>query len=319
MSMAAAPDRSVTIAICTFRRDHIARTLASLAGLDVPQDVAVDVVVADNDTVPSAQERVERASQGLPFPVSYVHAPASNISIARNACLDRATGRYLAFLDDDEVVARQWLAALLDRAAEGGADAVLGPVEAVYGPQAPGWMRDGDFHSSAPVFVKGEILTGYTCNVLIDRRSAAVEGLRFDLARGRSGGEDTAFFRALTLRAGRIDYAPEALVREDVPEGRASFGWLARRRLRMGQTHGQLLAETHRAGAARAKAAGVAAAKVAACGLLALRHAFSPVERRRSVLRGILHAGAIGGLFGMRALTQYGGQADARPGGAHAA
>lgn len=302
--MTVAPVR-VDIAVCTFRREALSETLASLAGLTVPEGVQLRVIVADNDVEPSARPRVEAAQAQLPMAVTYVHCPAGNISIARNACLDQADADFIAFVDDDETVEPQWLDRLLAEARTTGADVVLGPVRALYGPDAPAWMRRGDFHSTYPVRVDGEIRTGYTCNVLMRLAAPSIAGRRFDLALGRSGGEDTAFFGAVHGAGGRIAFADDAWIHEPVPAARARFSWLASRRLRMGQTHGRLLAERHE-GAARLAAAVLAAAKCAVCFAGAAVLVFLPVRRNRFVLRGLLHAGAIGGLFGARAIEPYG-------------
>jgi hypothetical protein len=42
------------------------------------------------------------AQSDLSLDCLYVHAPARNISIARNACLDAADAPLIAFIDDDE-------------------------------------------------------------------------------------------------------------------------------------------------------------------------------------------------------------------------
>ncbi len=293
----------IDIAVCTFRRTAaLGETLASLAALTVPPGVTLRVIVADNDGEPSARPCAEAARKSLPMALSYVHCPAGNISIARNACLEAADADFLAFIDDDETAEPQWLESLL-AAATGGADVVLGPVRAQYGPDAPGWMRRGDFHSTFPVRVKGEIRTGYTCNVLLRLAAPAVAGRRFDHALGRSGGEDTAFFTEVHAAGGRFAFAGEAWVNEPVPPARARFSWLAQRRLRMGQTHGRLLAGR---GTGRAGAAGLAAAKAGFCLAAATALVLLPVRRNRFLLRGLLHAGVIGGLYGARAIEPYG-------------
>jgi succinoglycan biosynthesis protein ExoM len=296
---------AVDIAVCTFRREALGETLASLARLTSPEGVRLRVIVADNDVEPSARDRVEAMRDRLPMEVVYVHCPAGNISIARNACLDHASGDFVAFVDDDETVEPQWLVRLLDEAEATGADVVLGPVRAVYGPGAPGWMRRGDFHSTRPVWVKGEIRTGYTCNVLMRLAAPSIAGRRFDLALGRSGGEDTAFFGAVHRAGGRIAFAAEAWVEEPVPAARARFAWLAERRLRMGQTHGTMLAGG-RETSGRLAAAGLAAAKCAVCVAGAAACVLFPVRRNRFALRALLHAGVVGGLFGARAIEPYG-------------
>ncbi|NVD42955.1 glycosyltransferase family 2 protein [Ensifer sp. HO-A22] len=302
----------VDIAVCTFRRPELAETLRSLAAISVPNGAAIRIIVADNDVEPSAAGLVDALRTEVPFEIDYVHCPASNISIARNACLDNATGDYLAFVDDDETVSRDWLAHLLETALATGAEAVLGPVRAGYDLDAPSWMRRGDFHSTRPVWVGGEIVTGYTCNVLLDRKRPSLAGRRFNLALGRTGGEDTEFFTHMHNDGGGIAYAPDALVYEIVPEKRARFEWLARRRFRSGQTHGRLLVQT---AAASGKTAEIvrAAAKSGYCLTASLLFVASPVVRSRYALRAIMHAGVVSGLFGVRELEQYGASEVAAP------
>ena len=159
---------------------------------------------------PSALVDALRAE--LPFDIVYVHCPAANISIARNACLDNCSGDFLAFIDDDETASPEWLVELLAVAAATGADAVLGPVSAVYDDAAPGWMQRGDFHSTQPVWVGGEIRTGYTCNVLLRRASPSIAraplqpGARPDRRRGHrifhANGRGRRQHRLCAARAG---------------------------------------------------------------------------------------------------------------------
>ncbi|MBB2971353.1 glycosyltransferase family 2 protein [Mesorhizobium sp. RMAD-H1] len=298
----------IDIGVCTYRRPELETTLHSLGRLEMPEDCRVRVIVADNDVEPSAEKLVARIASTLPFELSYVHCPASNISIARNACLDASDGDFIAFIDDDETASEDWLAHLLATAEDTGADAVLGPVQASYGADAPRWMRKGDFHSTYPVWVKGEIRTGYTCNVLLRRASSLVAGRRFSLALGRSGGEDTQYFSELHEAGGRIAYAPEAWVHEPVPAERARFSWLSRRRFRVGQTHGRLTARKA-AGAGLAKQIALATAKAAYSFTAALLTVFSATHRNRSILRGIMHVGVVSGLMGIREIEQYGGTA----------
>ncbi len=293
---------AVDIGICTFRRPAVTETLASLARLDLPPEVAVRVIVADNDEIDSACEQVANAAARLGLDLTYVHAPARNISVARNALLDAARAPWLAFLDDDETATPGWLAALLAEAGRGGWDAVLGPVTAVYGADAPGWIAAGDFHSTRPVRRGGRILKGYAGNVLL--RRDAIGGLRFDPALGRLGGEDDDFFYRLTDQGGTIGYAEAALAYEAVPPGRATLKWLLKRSFRAGQTHATRLASRH-AATGRLIQTGLAAAKGGACALGAMASALSPTARGRWLVRGALHAGVAARLAGVKTLQLY--------------
>lgn len=295
---------NVDVGVCTFRRPAVAETLASLARLELPAGCALRVIVADNDETPSAETAVGETAGRLGLSAVYVHAPARNISRARNACLDAARGDFLAFLDDDETAAPGWLAALLAEAERGGWDAVLGPVKAVYAEDAPAWIAAGDFHSTRPVVDGGRILKGYAGNVLIRRSAVAARRLRFDESLGRLGGEDDDFFYRLTDTGGTIGFAAEALAFEPVPPGRASLKWLMTRSFRTGQTHGARLSQRAR-GPRRVAQIGLAAAKGGVCLAGAAATAWSPTARSRWLVRGSLHAGAVARLAGLRELQLY--------------
>ncbi len=300
------PHIAVDVAVCTFRRPQLVETLRSLAALAVPAGVSVRLIVADNDVAPTARDRVDALRVAVPFPISYVHCPAANISVARNACLDNATGDFIAFIDDDATCAPGWLAALLATARLTNADIVLGPVVATYPDAAPDWVRQADFHSVRPVWVGGEIRTGYTGNALLRRAATAVSGRRFDLALGQTGGEDTDYFGRLHEAGGHIAFAPDALVCEEVPLARTRLAWLAKRQFRSGQTHGRRVGARARGPFARAASVAVCGAKVAFCLAAALLGAASVRRRNASLLRGLLHVGALSGLLGLREIRLYG-------------
>jgi succinoglycan biosynthesis protein ExoM len=295
---------SVDVGVCTFRRPSLAETLASLARQALPDGVSLRVIVADNDETPSAEALVRSAAVEHGLDVSYLHAPAHNISIARNACLAEARADWFAFIDDDETAAPDWIARLLAEAERGGWDAVLGPVKALYSDAAPRWLAAGDFHSTLPVEVGGRILKGYSCNVLMRTVAIAERGLAFKPELGRQGGEDDDFFYRLTDAGGTIGYAPDAWTYEPVPPHRARLGWLLERSFRTGQTHADRLTQRHR-GPARLAQTGIAAAKGGACLAGAAATAWSARQRSRWLVRGALHAGAVARLAGMPVLELY--------------
>ncbi|ESQ81580.1 hypothetical protein AEAC466_21110 [Asticcacaulis sp. AC466] len=300
-------DVHVSICVCTYRREHVLVTLTSLSTLEIKDGWRMRIIVADNDVRPTAQATISDHAAGLNLNLTYLHAPAHNISVARNACLDEASGGYCLFVDDDETVTPGWLNAMISQARASDSAVVLGPVEAVYPDTAPDWIRAGDTHSTYPVFVKGIIHTGYTCNVLLNLAAPSIVGRRFDLGRGKSGGEDTHFFYGVFKDGGKITYAPSAVVREPVPVDRASFSWLARRKFRAGQTHGRLIVETLAPSLPRKLSIlGVTFSKALFCACAAVLSSYSRPRFNKSLLRGLLHLGAINGLFGGKEIVQYG-------------
>jgi succinoglycan biosynthesis protein ExoM len=276
------------------------RSLSRQKGL---RGVRLRVIVADNAATPTMKALIEATARESDLEAVYVHAPAHNISIARNACLDTANAEWIAFLDDDEIASPGWLSALIDEAIRGRWDAVLGPVQAVYGSSAPRWVRDGDFHSTRPVFVRGRIETGYTGNVLINRR--AVEGQRFRTELGRSGGEDDDFFSRLREAGGRIGFAPDALAHEAIPPERLNLRWLMKRSFRNGQSYGARVRSRSNGVFKKAGASAFAAAKAGVCLLAACAHFPVATRRNRFLSRAALHCGVVARLAGLSELSLY--------------
>jgi succinoglycan biosynthesis protein ExoM len=300
-SMISAAVRNVDVCVCTFRRPAVARLLASLANQELPAAVTVRVVVADNDDSPSGRETVERAFAELGLDGVYVHAPARNISVARNACLNRATAPLIAFIDDDEVARPNWLACLVSELDRTNADVVFGKVNASYAKDAPSWLRQADLHSTPAPFRRGKIDGGYTCNVLMRRK--AVGALRFDPSFGRSGGEDTTFFAAMARMGAAMAYTPAAVVTEPVTPGRSSLKWLTTRAYRSGQTYGLLRL---RDGESKFAVGSASLAKVAWCAATVGLTIWSPVRWRRAAVRAHLHAGVLGAAMGRAPVELYG-------------
>ena len=300
-AMAVNAHSEIDVCICTFQRPSLAQTLGSIAQQRLGPNVSLRVIIADNDDTPSAKALADETCQALGLNHLYVHAPARNISIARNACLDASTAPLIAFIDDDEEASPNWLSHLLSALETEQLDAVFGPVRAIYLPDAAPWVSKADLHSTQPAFrSSGEIDTGYTCNVIFRRE--AVKSARFDPDLGRSGGEDTVFFATLAHQGARLGFSATAEVSELVPPHRAELMWLLRRSFRSGQSHGRTLVARSRR---RLPQAVIAASKAAYCLLSVCLRSGSAVEWRKAAVRGALHAGVVTRLLGSRDLKLY--------------
>lgn len=305
---------SVTVCMATWRRPSAVDALRSIDAQQGLEGVTVDIIVADNDETPSARELIETAARDLRTPVTYVHAPARNISIARNATLDAARGEWAAFIDDDETAAPDWLAKLLTTAQSSGASLVIGPAFAVYPPDAPDWMKEQDHHSNLPVTRGGQAQTGHTCNALVRIADPAIRGERFRLDKGRSGGEDTEFFFRLWKKGRKIEIASDAKVYETVDPARLNYDWIAKRKFRAGQSYGFHSLRTG-SGQERLKLRVAAASKVVFSLTLAALCFTSPGRRRFWSLRGRMHQGVMAATFGRREEELYGTSPHTEPSG----
>lgn len=296
--------KSVYIGVCTFRRRSLFQTLDSLQRLARPPETDLTVVVSDNDETPALADEVAAYAERSGLAITYVHAPARNISIARNACLTAAEGSLLACLDDDEVADPNWIVRLLETAEHTGAGVVLGPAVARYPDTAPHWMRENDFHSNRPS-PRGDVVeTGFSSNVLLDLRDPRIAEARFDPAFGRTGGEDVDFFFRLHRKGVLMVIDNEAIVHEPVAPSRMSFQWLLRRKRMTGAIYSHCAVNGD--AWSRVKLLCGSVAKIGYCGLRALV-AFA--DRTRCtfwLMRGSFHTGVFLGCLSPPRREVYG-------------
>jgi succinoglycan biosynthesis protein ExoM len=276
-------------------------TIESVAKQQLPANTAMRIFVVDNDSQETARAVVEEFAKRTRNRVDYEHVPGQNISIARNAGLDAATTAWLAFIDDDEHAAPDWLTKLL--AANSGANAVFGPCEAVYGATTPVWIKRGDYHSNRIVRSMQPIVTGYTSNALIDMNFVRRHGLRFEPALGRTGGEDSMFFHAMYRQGGVLKYASDAIAYERVVPERTNIKWIVRRRYRAGQIYAMMFDRYDHASYFRA--CGAAGFKIAACAVMFLLTAPNRSYAMWWLMRGVLHCGVLSYAFGANVHQEY--------------
>ena len=107
-----APFPSLTVAVCTRDRpDALARCIRSVAAVERPEGASkVEVLVVDNAPPDGRTREAVAAAPG----VRYVCEPRAGLNFARNRALHEASGAWVAFLDDDVVADRWWLAGLAE-------------------------------------------------------------------------------------------------------------------------------------------------------------------------------------------------------------
>jgi succinoglycan biosynthesis protein ExoM len=227
---------TVDVLLATFRRpDLLCEALKSLARLELG-DLAIRVVVVDNDKDQTARTTVQAFRDSVSFEVVYDVEPEQGVVRARNRALNQVRADYFAFFDDDETVPADWLSVLFATLQRYQADAVQGPLLGVLPPDAPAWAKD------QPSFRRCRLATGTrlefcaTNNVLVRTSALGFPAQRFDLKYNLSGGEDADFFYRLHRAGKLLVWCDEALVTEHVPKERVNLPWLRRRGFRSGQS-----------------------------------------------------------------------------------
>lgn len=199
----------------------LARCLASLSTQSMPDWIKCEIVVVDNEAHEPRREFVENFASVSPIPVHYRCQSRRGISAARNAVLDAALEMdvdYIAFIDDDEEAAPDWVACLM--APEYLAVPVLAGrrIFRMEGFEESWHLTDGKRPSNEGRLLKHACTYNVRFSSDLPKR-----GLRFDEGLGHMGGEDVLFFRTARNAGFEIRRTERAVTYEAVHPERATF------------------------------------------------------------------------------------------------
>lgn len=222
---------ALSIVVATYDRPaHLARTLQSCLDQRNALGLGLEIVVVDNHPSGSAEPVCARLEPGAAFPIRYVRDLTRNMATLRNRGFAEARGRWLAFIDDDEIADPDWSDALVGAARATGADVVVGPRYAAfeggspppYDPAGSQFIRDLRLPDLAEVDLtapSGKPRYGLgTGNSLFDLTTCVTPGEGpMREAFGDAGGEDAELFVRLRRLGRRIVWTTRAKVTETVP------------------------------------------------------------------------------------------------------
>lgn len=298
---AASPRTLVSICVVTYRRRALLeKLLESLEAQELPEGSEAEIVVVDNDLERSAESTVRQFQSRGRARIHYFVEPVKNISLARNTAVEQAKGRYLLFIDDDEVASPHWVRQLLSTLEAFGADGAFGGVRAHFDSEVPEWMSHTDL-TQTPVKATGERASfKWSGNCILRREVLQGAPGPFDPRYGLTGGEDTHLFDRLERQGARFVYCGEAWVSEYWPAGRTRSGYLFSRGLKGGNTHTRRVIEA--AGAGRPLIRLLMLLKGLSFGVISLVLAMvflpSPYRRTRWLMRVGSNVGRLMAAFG---------------------
>lgn len=203
------------VSVCLTHRNRPALLRQALASIERQDYDRFEVIVIDDGSDDPAVTRplaaVERRCLALGW--RFVRRPHGGPSAARNAAARLARGRYLLFMDDDNVAKPHEVRTLVQAIERSGADIVSCFLDVFSGPTPPRRPADVAFTWT---FLGGAAAVGPFRNCFGDTNSlvrkrvyAALGGMTEDLG---VGGEDWEFLAKATLSGYRVEVVPEALV-----------------------------------------------------------------------------------------------------------
>jgi glucosyl-dolichyl phosphate glucuronosyltransferase len=222
----------ISVILCTYNRcQSLATALESVATSQMPDSVAWEVLVIDNNSKDQTREVVKQFDQRYPGLFRYIFEPQQGKSHALNTGIREARGEILAFMDDDVLVDANWLQNLtkvFQQENWAGAGGRILP-ERDFTP--PAWLSVEGKYALAPLAIfdlgtlPGELAEAPFGTNMAFRKEVfeKIGGFRTDLGPqpgSETRSEDTEFgFRALAA-AQRLWYEPAAIVYHSLPAQR---------------------------------------------------------------------------------------------------
>ena len=223
--------KHITVCICTYKRPELlAQLLEKLHNQDSEELFTISIVVVDNDNEFSAKPIVKQFINKGEIEIVYSQITGQNFALVRNTAVKKATGDYIAFIDDDEYPINNWLLLLYQTIQHYQVSGALGPVVPAFQTTPPKWVVRGKLCERTRLktgiyLVWEQTRTG---NAMLKREIFNDPDNYFDLKFGL-GGEDVTFFEKLIDKGHQFVWCDEAIVYEEVPEERLKISYFLKR------------------------------------------------------------------------------------------
>lgn len=233
-------ERRISAIICTHNRvPYLRKALQSLVEQSMPQE-QYEIIVVDNGSTDDTRHVVANEF-GYVQNLRYLYESRLGLSMARNTGWRNAASRHVAFMDDDAVACRDWLAQIMEafETVNPPPGTVGGRIDLVWECTPPPWITEKMQTALAKVnwsvearwLRADEWLVG--CNMAF-ARDALDRANGFSEALGRRGAnllsnEEILLIRKIEILGQRSYYQPKASVEHFVPASRMDPGWFMRR------------------------------------------------------------------------------------------
>lgn len=209
-----------SLVVTTYNRAAmLADALKSVAASRVDNHRDVEVIVVDNNSTDGTQQTVEEVrAKKFPFVLHYAFEPRQGVSYARNRGTEESAGKYIAFMDDDQLIDRDYLSRLESAFRSTRAACVGGPIFYYNKSSLPNWLSpllEGvgqcDYGDEIKILGPGDGNL-HMGNMAFERRELIDIG-KFDVSLGRCGdsllaGEEDELQERLHLAAKPVAYHP---------------------------------------------------------------------------------------------------------------
>jgi len=237
----------IMIACCTYKRpDSLERLLKSLSELSFPENIKTDILIVDNDKEQSAKSIVEKYQKLISNTIHYTIEENLGLSNVRNKALRetlKLQASHMAFVDDDEVVDADWLLNHIEfYNTYPYIHISSAPTFARFEKKYPNYITKNNVFKTHSTKAHGQLREHCaTGNVFFPMDIIEKHQIFFDSEHNLIGGEDGAFFLAITEKGYNIGWNTKAINYEIIGDARANIHWIIERKFYNGYS-GALLA-----------------------------------------------------------------------------
>jgi succinoglycan biosynthesis protein ExoM len=214
---------SISICVCSRnRQDGLRRLLESFLVMHIPQDTDIRVIIVENDVKAKSEALVKSYADKANFRIQYFLETQQGLAYARNRSVKEAGDcDFCCFVDDDQVVAEDWLTELVKCQKEFMADGVWGTNPPVFSKNVLPSIRK--FHTPK-TYQYGEVVRYAFTNCLLLRKEYLdkIPG-PFDPRLNFTGGEDRYMTTLISDQGAVIRCNPNAIAYEIIPDNRTTI------------------------------------------------------------------------------------------------
>jgi succinoglycan biosynthesis protein ExoM len=208
------------------------KLLDSIENLETPPETNVRIIIIENDSKNLAENIIKEFSLKSKFSIRYFLETRQGLSYARNRSVKEAYGSdFCCFVDDDQIVAQDWLAELVRCQKEFTADGIWGINPPIFNKNVPPYVRQ--FYKPE-MYEYGTIVKKAYTNCLLLRKECLdkIDG-PFDIRLNFSGGEDSCLTSLVSNMGYVIRFNPFAIAFEVIPNNRTTLIYILKRTYRI--------------------------------------------------------------------------------------
>ena len=241
----------LSIAVCTYNRvKMLEKCLQSLFVQSLPKNKC-EILVIDNNSSDTTVALVKRLQKKSKYPLRYFFEKRQGISHARNSAIKNAKGKYLAYLDDDEIAPAHWAKIILNcfERVRPIPDAIGGPTFPRYPEGKTNYFPDerattAYFGKSSDLLVNlsSKAEWGFGVGNSAFRLSSLKKHKGFDTRLGRKGkriftGEETELYTRMYAKGAVFWYEASMVAYHSIPYKRTTLSYQFRQGIDEGMSY----------------------------------------------------------------------------------